>query len=457
MHHGMLTIYKEKGYTSSDAVARLRGILRMRKIGHTGTLDPDAEGVLPMCLGNATRICELIADREKEYLAVMRLGVRTDTQDMSGEILSEISQEKILEILLRQDTASARPGEQCRQGQIPAGQNPENPVAENLLLRDPFLQKEEETGKELPVEGDAQCRQGQVPAGQNPENPVAENLLLPEHFLTKEQSNKILGRILEASDAFTGEIEQIPPMYSAIKVNGKRLYDMARKGITVERKPRRITIHSLKIEKVELPFVTMRVRCSKGTYIRTLCEDLGNALGTGAAMQSLLRTRVGQFTLEEALKLDELERIAKTEPDSLPPLIRPVDSFFADLPAAECTDEALRLLKNGNSLTDEELRFLGKTEDPLGEACGGHRNTEDPLGEVCGGHRNTEEIETGGESFAAGDIFEAEDPLSGLPGIGPGDRVIRMYDPAGRFFGLYRTDPKGRKCYTAYKMFLPEM
>lgn len=399
MHHGMLTIYKEKGYTSSDAVARLRGILRMRKIGHTGTLDPDAEGVLPMCLGNATRICELIADREKEYLAVMRLGVRTDTQDMSGEILSEISQEKILEILLRQDTASAQPGEQCRQGQIPAGQNPENPVAENLLL--------------------------------------------PEHFLTKEQSNKILGRILEASDAFTGEIEQIPPMYSAIKVNGKRLYDMARKGITVERKPRRITIHSLKIEKVELPFVTMRVRCSKGTYIRTLCEDLGNALGTGAAMQSLLRTRVGQFTLEEALKLDELERIAKTEPDSLPPLIRPVDSFFADLPAAECTDEALRLLKNGNSLTDEELRFLGKTEDPLGEACGGHRNTE--------------EIETGGESFAAGDIFEAEDPLSGLPGIGPGDRVIRMYDPAGRFFGLYRTDPKGRKCYTAYKMFLPEM
>ena len=103
MHHGMLTVYKEKGYTSSDAVARLRGIMRMRKIGHTGTLDPDAEGVLPMCLGNATRICELIADREKEYVAVMRLGVRTDTQDMSGQILARIPDEKVLEILKSKD------------------------------------------------------------------------------------------------------------------------------------------------------------------------------------------------------------------------------------------------------------------------------------------------------------------------------------------------------------------
>ena len=247
MHHGMLTVYKEAGYTSSDAVARLRGILRMRKIGHTGTLDPDAVGVLPMCLGNATRICELIADREKEYVAVMRLGVQTDTQDMSGEILREIPEED-----------------------IPA-----------ILLHNGCLQEAEE-----------------------------EKIIKIE---------KIQSRIREAAAAFVGEIDQIPPMYSAVKVNGKRLYDMARKGITVERKPRRITIYALDIEKVELPLVTMRIRCSKGTYIRTLCEDLGNALGTGAAMQSLIRTRVGQFTLDQARTLDELEHLAKTKPEELLP------------------------------------------------------------------------------------------------------------------------------------------
>ena len=321
MHHGMLTVYKEKGYTSSDAVARLRGILRMRKIGHTGTLDPDAEGVLPMCLGNATRICELIADREKEYVAVMRLGVRTDTQDMSGQILARIPDEKVLEILKSKD-------------RDPAGSAALAGVdAQQLLSADGF---------------DADPEEGRV----------------------------ICKKILDTAASFTGEIEQIPPMYSAIKVNGKRLYDMARKGISVERKPRRITIYSLRIEKVELPLVTMRVRCSKGTYIRTLCEDFGNALGTGAAMQSLLRTRVGNFTLEEALTLDRLEEIAKSDPLSLSSLIRPVDSFFADLPAAVCTDDALRLLKNGNPLTQGELRFLCPEEDPLRSATEAMTGTE---------------------------------------------------------------------------------
>lgn len=306
MYNGMLTVYKEAGYTSSDAVARLRGILRMRKIGHTGTLDPDAEGVLPMCLGNATRICELIADRDKEYLAVMRLGVRTDTQDMSGTVLNRIEDEEVLRIL------------------------PEQKIRETVA-----------------------------------------------HF--------------------TGEIDQIPPMYSAVKINGKRLYDLARKGKTVERKARRITIFSLDIEKIDLPLVTMRVCCSKGTYIRTLCDDIGEALGTGAAMQSLLRTRVGRFTLEEARTLDEIERIAKTEPeDALKALIRPVDSFFEDIPAAVCSQEALRLLKNGNPLTDEDLKILSQDEDP----------------------------------------------------------VLRVYDEAGIFYGLYRKEEQNGR-YTAYKMFLP--
>jgi tRNA pseudouridine55 synthase len=212
-------------------------------------------------------------------------------------------------------------------------------------------------------------------------------------------------------------------MYSAVKVNGKRLYDMARKGITVERKPRRITIYALEIEKVELPLVTMRIRCSKGTYIRTLCEDLGNALGTGAAMQSLIRTRVGQFTLDQARTLDELEHLAKTKPEELLPLIRPVDSFFADIPAAACTPDALRLLKNGNVLTLQQLHFLSAEEDPQRE-------------------------------YRTADTFDT----SSLPGIDPGEKVIRIYDADGFFYGLYRTrsGAKGRGLYSAYKMFLPE-
>lgn len=398
MHHGMLTVYKEAGYTSSDAVARLRGILRMRKIGHTGTLDPDAEGVLPMCLGNATRICELIADREKEYLAVMRLGVVTDTQDMSGEILSQIPEEQIPVILLQTNadvTAIAKGNPELNTDEI----------AEAIAKGNPVLNADEAK------EGD------------------------PEATAKEKTEDSVNRRIREAAAAFTGEIDQIPPMYSAIKVNGKRLYDMARKGITVERKARRITIYSLDIEKIELPLVTMRVRCSKGTYIRTLCEDLGKALGTGAAMQSLLRTRVGQFTLQEARTLDELEHIAKTEPEQLLPLIRPVDSFFVDLPAASCSPGALRLLKNGNTLTTDEFRFLTAEEDPRKD------------------FRAEEKDKTIEE--AADLVFDT----ASLPGIQPGEKVIRMYDADGIFYGLYKNNPLGRNCglYSAYKMFLPEV
>ena len=397
MHHGMLTFYKEAGYTSSDAVARLRGILRMRKIGHTGTLDPDAEGVLPMCLGNATRICELIADREKEYLAVMRLGVVTDTQDMSGEILSQIPEEQIPAILLQTNadvTAIAKGNPELNTDEI----------AEAIAKGNPVLNADEAK------EGD------------------------PEATAKEKTEDAVNRRIREAAAAFKGEIDQIPPMYSAIKVNGKRLYDMARKGITVERKARRITIYSLDIEKIELPLVTMRVRCSKGTYIRTLCEDLGKALGTGAAMQSLLRTRVGQFTLQEARTLDELEHIAKTEPEQLLPLIRPVDSFFVDLPAASCSPDALRLLKNGNTLTTDEFRFLTAEEDPRKD------------------FRAEEKDKTIEE--AADLVFDT----ASLPGIQPGEKVIRMYDADGIFYGLYKNNPRGRNrgLYSAYKMFLPE-
>ena len=293
MFHGMMTIYKEAGYTSSDVVARLRGILHMKKIGHTGTLDPDAEGVLPVCLGNGTKLCELIADRDKEYVAVMRLGVTTDTQDMSGEVLTQVSEEEV--------------------------------------------------------------RQRVTPS------------------LVEEKASE-----------FVGEISQVPPMYSAVKVNGKRLYEYARQGRTVERKARTITIYELEITKIDLPLVTMRVRCSKGTYIRTLCHDLGQELGTGAAMEHLLRTRVGQFRLENAIRLDDAENIMKSDdPARIEGYILPVDSFFEEAPKARVRAEGMKYLRNGNALMRSYTDLARETK--------------------------------------AGDV--------------------RMYDEDGKFYALYRYDP----------------
>ena len=205
MINGILNIYKEKGYTSHDVVARLRRIAGQKKIGHTGTLDPDAEGVLPVCLGRATKVCDMLTDRDKTYEAVLLLGRTTDTQDISGTVLSECSTE------------------------------------------------------DLEPEKVEEC---------------------------------ILG--------FAGEYDQIPPMYSALKVNGRKLYELAREGKTVERKSRRVVIRSIRILEMELPRVRMEVTCSKGTYIRTLCQDIGERLGTGGCMESLLRTRVGRFQAGDA-------------------------------------------------------------------------------------------------------------------------------------------------------------
>ncbi len=257
---GMLVIRKEPGFTSSDVVAKLRGIVHMRRIGHTGTLDPMAEGVLPVCLGNATKLAELIADRDKEYRARLRLGVTTDTQDMTGTVLNRLPEDEV------------------------------------------------------------------------------------ERLVTGE-------KILEASKRFVGEVDQIPPMYSAVWSNGRRLYELAREGTVVERKPRRITIRELEIERVELPYVTLRVVCSKGTYIRTLCEDLGNALGVGGAMDHLLRTRVGIFRLEEALTLGEVQEIMDTDPGALERHIIPVDAFFQEAPAIHIREEDMKYLRNGNALS----------------------------------------------------------------------------------------------------------
>lgn len=202
MYHGIINVYKEPGYTSHDVVARLRGILKQKKIGHTGTLDPAAEGVLPVCLGMGTRLCDMLADRTKTYEAVLLLGCSTDTQDTTGTILTE-NREKALAL------------------------DPE--TAEKVIL------------------------------------------------------------------GFKGDYDQIPPMYSALKVDGKKLCDLARAGKEVERKARRVQILEISILNMELPRVSIRVTCSKGTYIRTLCDDIGRELGTGGCMEHLLRTRVDRF------------------------------------------------------------------------------------------------------------------------------------------------------------------
>lgn len=249
---GIIVIRKEKGYTSHDVVARLRGILHMKKIGHTGTLDPEAEGVLPVALGKATRLVDMITEKEKTYEAVMRLGLVTDTQDMTGTVL-------------RQEEVTVTP---------------------------------EETE--------------------------------------------------EALASFVGEQMQIPPMYSALKVNGKKLYELAREGKTVERKARPVHFFEIRLLEMELPLVRFRVTCSKGTYIRTLCHDIGEKLGCGAAMESLLRTQVGRFELKDSLTLSQVEETVAD--GTVEEKILGIEEALKEYPGVFCTKTGDRLLANGNPL-----------------------------------------------------------------------------------------------------------
>lgn len=250
---GVIVIRKEKGFTSHDVVAKLRGILHMKKIGHTGTLDPDAEGVLPVALGKATRLVDMITDKEKTYEAVMRLGVITDTQDMSGTVLSQTTELSVTE--------------------------------EELCI---------------------------------------------------------------VVSSFVGDYMQVPPMYSALKVNGKKLYELAREGKTVERKPRPVHFYEIEILDISFPLVRFRVTCSKGTYIRTLCHDIGEKLGCGAAMESLLRTKVGRFTLDDAITLAQTEEAVKK--GTIESKILGIEEILAEYPRVCCTKEGDRLLANGNPL-----------------------------------------------------------------------------------------------------------
>lgn len=273
MINGVINIYKIKGFTSHDVVAKLRGIMRQKKIGHTGTLDPDATGVLPVCLGSATKLCDMLTDKEKEYIARVKLGVTTDTQDMTGTVLSE---------------------------------------------------------KKVDV--------------------------------TKEQ-------VVEAIQFFVGPYEQIPPMYSALKVNGKKLYELAREGKEVERKARPVTIHYIEILDMDLPELTIKVGCSKGTYIRTLCHDLGEKLGCGAAMASLERTKSGQFMKETAITLAELEEKLKDAGEKREEMIQsmviPVENMFSEYPKLYLLPEWERLVQNGNAFEEKNLRneFLTKVRE----------------------------------------------------------------------------------------------
>lgn len=263
MLNGIIVIRKEAGYTSHDVVAKMRGICRQKKIGHTGTLDPQATGVLPVCLGSGTKLCDMLTDKDKEYVTELLLGVETDTQDTTGQILRE---------------------------------------------------------SQVNVSGE---------------------------------------EVRTAVMSFQGKYSQVPPMYSALKVNGKKLYELARAGKEVERQAREVMIHEIEILDMMLPVVKLRVACSKGTYIRTLCADIGTKLGCGGTMQSLQRTRVGNFDLERAVTLSELEQIR--EEGRLEEILFPVDSVFANCPRLHVKQEFTKLVDNGNSFypnqTAEQITY----------------------------------------------------------------------------------------------------
>lgn len=325
MYHGILAVNKEKGFTSHDVVGKLRGILKQKKIGHTGTLDPDAEGVLPVCLGNSTKVCDLLTDSDKTYEAVIKLGLETDTQDITGKVLRE-----------------------CSAGNI-----------------------------------------------------------------TKEI-------FWEAAGSFEGEYLQTPPMYSALKVNGKKLYEYARAGIEVERAPRKVFIRKLELldwnegEKE----AGIRVECSKGTYIRTLCHDIGRMLGCGGTMKYLLRTKAAGFCLSETHRLSEIEEMAGGGEEKIGEWIFPTDRIFSSYPAFGTAPDKDRLLLNGNVLGKKELM-----------------------------------PENGSGNAAGSDKEQCDRDLSVMNGRGEKEdgKRIRLYDSSGEFRAVYELK-KGM--YYPVKMFL---
>ncbi len=250
---GVLNINKPLGITSFDVVRKVKRVAKEKKVGHGGTLDPEAGGVLPVCLGRATKAIEFIMEDTKEYVAGIKLGVVTDTYDREGKILRE-----------------------------------------------------------------------------------------SEVTSTNEE-------IVSAIEKFVGNIQQVPPMYSALKQNGKKLYELAREGKEVYREPRSITIHSIDILSMDSPMISIRVRCSKGTYIRSLCYDIGEALGCGAMMWSLERTRTGPFTIENSVKLEDLNE------DNIKSYIIPLEKAFEKFPKLVVNEKFEKLISNGVVINDRTL------------------------------------------------------------------------------------------------------
>ena len=326
---GIINVYKEKGFTSHDVVAKLRGILRMKKIGHTGTLDPAAEGVLPVCLGKGTRLCDMLTDKTKTYRAVLLLGQETDTQDTTGVVQAEY----------------------------------------------------------------------------------------PVHVTEEEVRKAIV--------SFLGDYMQIPPMYSALKVNGKKLYELARQGKEVERQARPVQILDIQIESIDLPRATFFVTCSKGTYIRTLCYDIGRKLGCGGCMESLLRTRVDRFELKDSLTLSQIEKLR--DEGRVEEAVVPVEGVFLRLPALVTKPgDGDKLLHNGNPFPAE----LAEAED-----C--DLSVEFGAGSDCAAEPAGRSETECGLAASVADRFDG----------------VRVYDSEHHFIGIYRYSEEKRR-YQPQKIFL---
>lgn len=268
MTDGILLLDKPAGMTSFDAVARVRRLYGTRQVGHTGTLDPMATGLLVVLVGRAVKASEFLTEKDKEYTAGLRLGLTTDTEDITGTVLT-------------------------RCGELPAR-----------------------------------------------------------------------AAVLSAAESFVGEILQTPPMYSALKINGKKLVDLARRGVTVERQARPVRIHSLEIDGGGADY-TMRVSCSKGTYIRTLCADIGKKLGCGAVMSSLRRTKTGEFDLAHA---HTPEKIAGMSEEERAALLLPTETLFTALPYVSLPEFFERLAKNGCEIYQKKIGtdFVPRTRLRIG-------------------------------------------------------------------------------------------
>lgn len=251
--NGVIIINKPIGITSFDVVFKVRKMAKTKKVGHTGTLDPLASGVLPICIGNATKLVDYIMIGEKQYKATLKLGVVTDTYDLEGKVI-------------RTSDVSVTPNE-----------------------------------------------------------------------------------VITVINGFIGESQQIPPMYSAIKVNGKKLYELARKGIEIEREKRKISIAKIQIHNIELPFVSFTVNCSKGTYIRSLCYDIGEILGCGATMTELERSGSGDFKIENSVKLEDLTQ------ETIENHLIGADTILKRFEALTVSDKFLKLLLNGVVINDKTL------------------------------------------------------------------------------------------------------